>query len=554
MVPRVTSKGGSFAGAGAYFLHDLGKSATQERVAFTHTVNMLTNDATKAIKVMAWTAMHAGELKELSGQTSTGRKAANPVYNYVLAWAPDQNPTREEMINFSLRSLETLGLSEHEALLIAHNDTYHQHIHVMVNRVHPVTGLMAKMSHDQNKLSRLAEAYERESGHIYCEKRVTNNRRRDHGEKYVKAEREERLVHAADYQRRRAERVMAQRRAGELTHKRKQQAVQAEMSKEAFNKAAVLDVVPPPVVSTSVADTGGVGHTHGVDNAVERDNKAQHVGADSPQDTVVAREAQKAAWALYEAKQWQALDERHAAAHEQLRDEQVTALWRQDQLLEVKFGQLQDAADRRVEACKARIQPRGLRALAARLTGEDASTQHELQALQSAASLLRRQRDDAQRLLVERQHDAARQLIDQHVAERLELQVQLKARLASLEHQQRRPSGPEAAQPAHARLVEQTPAHRTDPRANDNRSLTSARDGEPSAQRGQTSPIQRPGARPLASTAGAKTVGTTAPSNDPPLSARDTLRAAARELQREAKPSTKRVRERGANKDFSRDR
>jgi hypothetical protein len=92
MVPRITSKGHSFKGAAAYFLHDIGKAESSERVMFTETVNMLTNDPERAAKVMAWTAEHASELKQLAGVASTGRKAENPVYNYVLAWAPDQNP------------------------------------------------------------------------------------------------------------------------------------------------------------------------------------------------------------------------------------------------------------------------------------------------------------------------------------------------------------------------------------------------------------------------------------------------------------------------------
>jgi len=215
MVPRITSKGKSFKGAGAYFLHDLGKAQTSERVAFTHTVNMLTNDPEKALKVMAWTADHANELKQVSGQKLTGRKAENPVYNYVLSWAPDQTPDQDQMTAFGLRSLKALGLAEHEAIFIAHNDTDHLHLHVIANRVHPETGIMAKMSKDQLALSRLAQAYEQETGQIYCANRVANNRERSLGA-LVKAEKVERLSNTPEYQERRAARIEAQRQAGAL--------------------------------------------------------------------------------------------------------------------------------------------------------------------------------------------------------------------------------------------------------------------------------------------------------------------------------------------------
>jgi hypothetical protein len=60
-------------------------------------------------------------------------------------------------------------------------------VHVIVNRVHPETGLAAKTSQDRLKLSRWAEAYERAGGKIYCQERVLNNAKRDQGE-FVKAE------------------------------------------------------------------------------------------------------------------------------------------------------------------------------------------------------------------------------------------------------------------------------------------------------------------------------------------------------------------------------
>lgn len=213
MVPRVTSKGRSFKGAGAYFLHDLGKASTSERVAFTHTVNMLTDDPEKALKVMAWTAEHAQELKAASGQKTTGRKAnGQAVYNFVLSWSPDMDPAPAEMVDLGLRSLQVLGVAEHEALFVAHNDTPHKHMHVILNRVHPETGLMATMGLDQNKLSRMAQAYCQEIGRPdLCPQRAINNARRDRKEKHVKAEKPKRLIETAEYKQRRAERVKDQK-------------------------------------------------------------------------------------------------------------------------------------------------------------------------------------------------------------------------------------------------------------------------------------------------------------------------------------------------------
>jgi hypothetical protein len=211
MVPK-TTKGQSFIGAGRYYLHDKrlpGESEryTTERVEFVHTHNLPTADGWKAIKWMAHTAMRQDELKRAAiarGEDISlkGRKSQYPVYAYSLSWHPEQEPSREEMIAAATASLEANDLDKgYEVLMVAHNDEPQPHIHVIVNRVHPENGIMAPLSNDHLKLSRWAEAYERDAGKIYCEQRVENNRRRREGA-YVK---DTRSVLMSDFYRWRAE-------------------------------------------------------------------------------------------------------------------------------------------------------------------------------------------------------------------------------------------------------------------------------------------------------------------------------------------------------------
>jgi hypothetical protein len=184
MIPKVAKGGWSFKGAGLYYLHDKGHANTKDRVAFTHTENLPTRDPDRAIKYMAWTANNAQHLRLHNG----GKPFSNvdyPVYSYSLAWLPGQDPTKDQMIEAAKDSLKMLGLGEHEALFVAHNDTEHPHIHVIANRVHPVTGITQGVFGDYKRFSRWAQAYELKWGKILCEQRVENNRRRDAGE-YVK--------------------------------------------------------------------------------------------------------------------------------------------------------------------------------------------------------------------------------------------------------------------------------------------------------------------------------------------------------------------------------
>ena len=112
MVPRET-KGRSFKGSALYYLHDkrVGTERvrlTQERVAWTETLNLPTSDPEKGWKVMAWTASLQADLKRVAGIKSTGRKLDNPVYAYSLSWAPDEQPDRVAMMEAVRGSLKAL--------------------------------------------------------------------------------------------------------------------------------------------------------------------------------------------------------------------------------------------------------------------------------------------------------------------------------------------------------------------------------------------------------------------------------------------------------------
>lgn len=178
MVPRIAQRGHSFKGAGQYYLHDK-QADTKERVLWTHTLNLPTQDPEKALKWMAHTAMNAGRLKKQAGIVATGRKSkVGEVYCFSLAWHPGQNPDKETMFNSALETLGLLNLHEHEAVLVSHGDTPHKHLHVICNLVHPENGKTAVPSYDRLTLSQWAENVERNDGEILCEERVINNQRR----------------------------------------------------------------------------------------------------------------------------------------------------------------------------------------------------------------------------------------------------------------------------------------------------------------------------------------------------------------------------------------
>jgi hypothetical protein len=180
MIARTTA-GRSFKGVALYVLHDKERAKTSDRVAFIETVNLPTDDPSRAVAHMVDTATHADQLKTANGMTA-GRKLEKPVYHYTLAWHPTEAPTQAEQVEAARESMKALGLSDRQALIVAHTDTAHPHVHVIVNRVCPETGKAANISNDRLKLSQWAQDYEQRRGRVFCDAREANNAERDKGQ------------------------------------------------------------------------------------------------------------------------------------------------------------------------------------------------------------------------------------------------------------------------------------------------------------------------------------------------------------------------------------
>lgn len=98
---------------------------------------------------------------ELTAEMS---RTDQPIYHYSISWDVDDNPTRKQMEAVARQTLNDLGLRDHHALIIAHNDHDYQHVHIMANRVHPETGLAWNRRLDYVKLEKSLRRQERAYG------------------------------------------------------------------------------------------------------------------------------------------------------------------------------------------------------------------------------------------------------------------------------------------------------------------------------------------------------------------------------------------------------
>ncbi len=145
-----TSSGRRFAALAHYLLR--GRSGEEtERVAWTAGRNLGLDDPELAAVLMQATA-------------DANPRVEVPVYHLTINFDPNDPVTPAEMQAVADRVLQDLGLAEHQALMVAHQDRTHPHVHLMVNRVHPETGVAWERWLDRPRIERTLRELERELG------------------------------------------------------------------------------------------------------------------------------------------------------------------------------------------------------------------------------------------------------------------------------------------------------------------------------------------------------------------------------------------------------
>jgi hypothetical protein len=135
VIGKATPTGAGFKGLVSYLMRGKTAEPDPDRVAWSETRNLLVDDPDLAVRIMRNSA-------------NRSLRVEKPVYHVVLSWHKDENPTRELMRAVADTTMSDLRLSEHQQILIAHHDTDHRHLHIVVNRVHPERHTAWKKSHD----------------------------------------------------------------------------------------------------------------------------------------------------------------------------------------------------------------------------------------------------------------------------------------------------------------------------------------------------------------------------------------------------------------------
>jgi Ti-type conjugative transfer relaxase TraA len=118
-----TGLGGSFAGLAAYLERGPKASPNLERVEWVQYRNL---DGIDRVR-------DAAEVMQCHAEESL--RVEKPVYHFGLSLPAGEHLSEEQWGTAVDRVLDRMRLAGHQAVLIAHNDTPYEHVHVMVNRV-----------------------------------------------------------------------------------------------------------------------------------------------------------------------------------------------------------------------------------------------------------------------------------------------------------------------------------------------------------------------------------------------------------------------------------
>lgn len=154
MLANVPRPGRDFGGLSRYLTEgQKGTPQNPSRVLWTATRNLMTDDITLASKIMTATARQSVRVER-------------PAYHGIISWSESEQPSQEDMQDVVARTLDEMGLAEHQVIVVAHGDTSNPHVHFVANRVHPETGAAWSASFDYVRMEQSVRAQAKEMGFI----------------------------------------------------------------------------------------------------------------------------------------------------------------------------------------------------------------------------------------------------------------------------------------------------------------------------------------------------------------------------------------------------
>ena len=106
----------------------------------------------------------AATLEILTVQARNTRSKSEKSYHMVISFPEGERPTPEQLRYIEDSCCAAIGLADHQRISAIHIDTDHLHIHVAINKVHPVSFRNVEPYYDHQRLMETCEKLEIELG------------------------------------------------------------------------------------------------------------------------------------------------------------------------------------------------------------------------------------------------------------------------------------------------------------------------------------------------------------------------------------------------------
>ncbi|MBY0243102.1 MAG: relaxase/mobilization nuclease domain-containing protein, partial [Burkholderiaceae bacterium] len=103
-------------------------------------------------------------LEVLNTQAMNQRTSADKTYHLMLSFRAGEQPDAQTLQRLEREVCAALGFAEHQRISVVHHDTDNLHVHIAINKIHPVRHTVHTPYNDYRTLARICEKLEKEYG------------------------------------------------------------------------------------------------------------------------------------------------------------------------------------------------------------------------------------------------------------------------------------------------------------------------------------------------------------------------------------------------------
>lgn len=139
--------------------------------SFAKLANYISNPQEKSerVGVVSVSNCHSTEIEDaalevMATQARNTRSTSDKTYHLLISFRAGEQPPAQVLAEIEQRICAGLGFAEHQRVSAVHHDTDNLHIHIAINKIHPVRLTLHEPFRDYRTLGELCAALETEYG------------------------------------------------------------------------------------------------------------------------------------------------------------------------------------------------------------------------------------------------------------------------------------------------------------------------------------------------------------------------------------------------------